>query len=104
MFRRFAESHAIQERSYRTQQPSKDSTAEAGRKQAEMWRRRAEATRSKSAAEAAEAAVPAIDLFAAQARELGAKADYHASLRRKYEIAASRPWVSVPPDAPPPIP
>jgi hypothetical protein len=29
---------------------------------------------------------------------------YHAQLTRKYELAASRPWLSVEPDPPPPAP
>lgn len=30
------------------------------------------------------------------------KIEYYAALKRKYERAASRPWVPVPPDPPPP--
>jgi len=36
------------------------------------------------------------------ARVLTPRFDYHSSLRRKYEYAASRPWLPVPPDPPPP--
>jgi hypothetical protein len=97
-FRRLAAGHAVQEQVYKSQERSKASTAEAGRKQAEMWRRRAEATGSKSAAEAAESALAGIEMFEGQARELSAKAEYHALLLRKYLLAASRPWNSGPPD------
>jgi hypothetical protein len=31
-------------------------------------------------------------------------AEYHAALRRRYEIAASRPWIPIAPDPPPPEP
>jgi hypothetical protein len=38
------------------------------------------------------------------ARMTGAWRDHHAALRHKYESAAARPWVSVPPDPPQPFP
>jgi hypothetical protein len=41
---------------------------------------------------------------AADARVNHRTADYHAALKHKYEQAASRPWVPVAPDPPPPEP
>jgi hypothetical protein len=41
---------------------------------------------------------------AADARTNQRTAEYHAALKHKYERAASRPWLSLPPDPPPPEP
>jgi hypothetical protein len=40
--------------------------------------------------------------WAGRAADLRALASYHEFLKRKYERAAARPWLSVPPDPPPP--
>jgi hypothetical protein len=40
-----------------------------------------------------------VDAFIDQARRLAA---YHATLKRKYELASSRPWLPVEPDPPEP--
>jgi hypothetical protein len=37
-----------------------------------------------------------------RAAHLRAMASYHEFLRRKYERAATRPWLAIPPDPPPP--
>jgi hypothetical protein len=39
-----------------------------------------------------------------QPEYLARRADFHARLRQKYERAASRPWLAVEPDPPPPAP
>ncbi len=40
--------------------------------------------------------------WAGRAADLRAMASYHEFLKRKYERAATRPWLPVPPDPPPP--
>ncbi len=40
--------------------------------------------------------------FSKEAAKAAAMADYHAAMRRKYELAAARRWFSVEPDPPPP--
>jgi tetratricopeptide (TPR) repeat protein len=77
--------------------PPKSQSADLDRRMLEVARRLAEWQDIKIESERIEAAEQR-----AEAARSAVTADYHAMLQRKYARAASRPWLSVEPDPPPP--
>jgi tetratricopeptide (TPR) repeat protein len=77
--------------------PPKSGSADLDRRMMEADRRLAEWQELKMEKERIEAAEQR-----AKAARSAVTADYHAMLERKYVRAASRPWLSVKPDPPPP--